>query len=144
MFKNSIRSTALMFAAAAAMCLISQEADAQICPYTGRPIGVGGSSFSLSIGTGGFNRGFGGIGGLYGGGLYGGGLYGGGLYNSSIYRNNFYGGGFYGGGFNRGINIQSYRPVYGRSIYQVPRGHSYYRGGGNRGGGHHHRGGHRR
>ena len=107
MFKNSLRTFAFMFAAAAAMCFVAQEASAQSCGYRGGGFGggFGGSGISLNIGTGyggGFNRGF------SGGGLYGGNFYGGGR--------SFYGGsGLYNSGFNRGIGIQSYRPSYGRS-----------------------------
>lgn len=109
MFKNAIRAAAIMFAAGA-ICLMSQssaEAQGYFCPRTGAYIGgggFGGSGFSLNVGNGfnnfgGFNRGIGGIG--YGG----------------------FGG--YGGGFNRGISINSYRPVYRTPSYG---GFNYNRG----------------
>ena len=67
MFRKTIRTAAFAIAAAAAVCLISQDATAQVCPYGGGGFnrGIGGSSFNLSIGRtngfGGFNNGFGGI-----------------------------------------------------------------------------------
>ena len=70
MFRKTIRTAAFAIAAAA-VCLMSQDATAQVCPYGGGygggfNRGVGGSSFNLSIGRtngfGGFNNGFGGSG----------------------------------------------------------------------------------
>ena len=66
MFRKTIRTAAFAIAAAA-VCLISQDAMAQ-CPYGGGGFnrGIGGSSFNLSVGRtsgfGGFNSGFGGVG----------------------------------------------------------------------------------
>ena len=136
MFKKTIRTTAIMFAAGAAICMMSQSASAQrYCPQTGALIG-GGSGFSLTIG----NSGFGGLG--YGGinrGIgYGGLGYGGIGYGGIGYSNLGYRGIGYGGysGFNRGISINTYRPSYRQPVFYS----NSYRGGGYRGHGHGHRG----
>ncbi len=76
MFRKTIRTAALVVAAAATMCVVSQEASAQYCANTGRYIGginngFGGGGLNLSIG-----RSYGGFGG-YGLGGYGRGGYGG-------------------------------------------------------------------
>ena len=100
------RLVTLLAVVAVTFVFTSQESQAQF--YRG------GSGFNLSIGTGGFNNGFGG------------------------FNNRGFGGSpYYGGGFNRGSSFgySSFRPSYGRSYYQPSR--SYYRGGKsfNRGGG---------
>ena len=64
MFTNVIRTAALSVAAVAMVTVMSSDANAQSCRYGGGygGFGVGGSGFSLSIGSG-----YGGYGGYYGG-----------------------------------------------------------------------------
>ena len=103
MFRKLIPTLALTTAAFAVCFLSADQANAD-CPYGGRGVSVGFSSFNSGFGGGGFNS--------FGGGFnnFGGG------FGRSYYRpsyggfNSFnsFGGGFGGGGFNR-----SFRPSYG-------------------------------
>jgi len=65
---RTIRSGAILFAAVAAMCFMSQSAQAQSCGYGG---GFGGGGYGGHRGVGGVNisvgRGFGGVSSFYGG-----------------------------------------------------------------------------
>ena len=89
MFRKLIPTLTLAFAAVA-VCFLSADQAKADCPYGGRGVSVGFSSFNSGFGGGGFNS--------FGGGFnnFGGGF-------------NSFGGGFnsFGGGFNR-----SFRPSY--------------------------------
>ena len=104
MFRKLIPTLTLAFAAVAVCFLSADQANAD-CPYGGRGVSVGFSSFNSGFGGGGFNSfggGFNNFGGGFGGGSYYRPSYGG--FNSF----NSFGGGFGGGGVYR-----SYRPSYG-------------------------------
>ena len=99
---------AILVVAVFAVALMESQSEAQF--YGGR--GFGGSGFSISVGNGGFNRGFGGF-------------------------NRGFGGVGFSSGFNRGFGgFNSFGPSYYSRSYRPSYygGRSFYGGGGYRGG----------